>query len=77
MLPASGGVAEVVTDKGYHANETMVALAELGLRSYVSERDGGRRRWRGKRAARDAMYALGGHREPARWRRGQAKPVAR
>lgn|GEM_PF-5946688 len=57
MLPAGGGIAEVVADKGYHSNETMVALAELGLRSYVSEPDRGRRRWRGKHAARDAVYA--------------------
>ena len=57
VLPAGGGVAEVVADKGYHSNETMVALAELGLRSFVSEPDRGRRRWRGKLAARDAVYA--------------------
>ena len=50
-------MAEVVADKGYHSNETLVALADLGLRSYVSEPDRGRRRWRGKRAARDAVYA--------------------
>lgn len=57
VLPAGGGVAEVVADKEYHSNETMVALAELGLRSYVSEPHHGRRRWRGKAAARDAVYA--------------------
>ena len=57
VLPAGGGIAEVVADKGYHSNETMVALAELGLRSYVSEPDRGRRRWRGKHTARDAVYA--------------------
>ena len=57
VLPAGGGVAEVVADKGYHSNETMVALSDLGLRSYVSEPDRGRRRWRGKLAARDAVYA--------------------
>ena len=57
VLPAGGGVAEVVADKGYHSNETMVALAALGLRSYVSEPDRGRRRWRGKLAVRDAVYA--------------------
>ena len=43
--------------QGYHSNETMVALATLGLRSYVSEPDRGRRRWRGKLAVRDAVYA--------------------
>ena len=57
VLPAGGGVAEVVADKGYHSNETMVALSDLGLRSYVSEPDRGRRRWRGQHAARDAVYA--------------------
>ncbi len=57
VLPAGGGVAEVVADKGYHSNETMLALADLGLRSYVSEPDRGRRRWRGQFAVRDAVYA--------------------
>ena len=57
VLPAGGGVAEVVADKGYHSNETIVALADQGLRSYVSEPDRGRRRWRGKLAVRDAVYA--------------------
>ena len=57
VLPAGGGVAEVVADKGYHSNETMVALSDLGLGSYVSEPDRGRRRWRGQHAARDAVYA--------------------
>ena len=57
VLPAGGGVAEVVADKGYHSNETMVALSDLGLRSYVSGPDRGRRRWPGQHAARDAVYA--------------------
>ena len=29
VLPAGGAVAEAVADKGYHSNETMVALADL------------------------------------------------
>ncbi len=57
VLPAGPGLAEVVGDKGYHSNETLVALAELGIRSYVSEPDRGRRHWRGKPAARAAVYA--------------------
>ena len=57
VLPAGDGLAEVVGDKGYHSNATVVALAEQGLRSYVSEPDRGRRRWRGKAAARAAVYA--------------------
>ena len=48
VLPAGTGLTEVVGDKRYPSNETEVALAELGIRSYVSEPDRGRRRWRGK-----------------------------
>ena len=68
VLPAEAGLAEVVADKGYHSNETMVAFAELDIRSYVSEPDRGRRTWKGKAAARDAVYA---NRRRIRGTRGQ------
>ena len=68
VLPAEAGLAEVVADKGYHSNETMVAFAELDIRSYVSEPDRGRRTWKGKAAARDAVYA---NRRRIRGSRGQ------
>ena len=51
------GIVEVVADKGDHSNETMVGFAVSRVRSYVSEPDRGRRRWKGKTAARDAVYA--------------------
>ena len=54
---ARGGGVEVVADKGYHSNETMVGFAVSRVRSYGSEPDRGRRRWKGKTAARDAVYA--------------------
>ena len=57
VLPAGAGIAEVVADKGYHSNATMVAFAAVGVRSYVSEPDRGRRNWKGKAAAREAVYA--------------------
>ena len=41
-------VREVVTDKGYHSNETVLELKERGLRGYLSETDQGRRNWKGK-----------------------------
>ena len=41
-------VWEVVADKGYHSNETVLELKELGLRGYLSETDRGRRNWKGK-----------------------------
>ena len=48
---------EVVTDKGYHSNETMTDLADLEIRSYVSEPDRGRRHWTEKSAEQSAVYA--------------------
>ena len=51
------GIAEVVADKGYHINETMVGFAAIGVRCYVSEPDRGRRHWKGQAAARNAVYA--------------------
>ena len=53
----AAGIVEVVGDKGYHSNETMVGCAEIGVRSYVSEPDRGRRKWKGKAGARAAVYA--------------------
>ncbi len=57
VQPAGTGIAELVCAKGYHSNQTLVTLAEVGIRSYVSEPARGRRNWRGKHAARDAVYA--------------------
>lgn len=57
VQPAGDGLAEVVCDKGYHSNQTLVTLAALGVRSYVSEPDRGGRDWRDKHVARDAVYA--------------------
>ena len=56
-LPCSDGMQEVVADKGYHSTARMVDLAAVGVRSYVSEPKRGRRRWKGKLEARDAVYA--------------------
>ena len=50
-------LSEVVTDKGYHSNEKLVDLKELGIRTYISEPKRGRRNWTGKAAERDAVYA--------------------
>jgi transposase len=53
----SEGLAEVVADKGYHSDRTLVALEEQGLRSYVSEPDRGRRKWKDDLDAQQAVYA--------------------
>ncbi len=59
-------VREVVTDKGYHSNETVLELKELGLRGYLSETDRNRRNWKGKnREYHGPVYAN------RRWIRGR------
>jgi transposase len=51
-------IAEVVADKGYHSNDTCRELAEVEIRSYVSEpARKGRRDWQDKSVERDAVYA--------------------
>jgi len=51
------GLSEVVADKGYHSDRTMVELEAQGLRSYVSEPDRGRRKWDDDLDAQLAVYA--------------------
>lgn len=57
VLRADDVLRELVTDKGFHSNERLVDLAALGIRTYISEPDRGRRRWRHKPEARAAVYA--------------------
>ena len=53
----SGPIQELVADKGYHSNDSLVDLAERGIRSYVSEPNRGKRNWKKKEQERDAVYA--------------------
>ena len=48
---------EVVADKGYHSNQTMTGVGDRGLRSYVSEPNRGRRKWKRNRDAQKPTYA--------------------
>ena len=48
---------ELVTDKGYHSNDTLVEAQAAGWRTYSSEPRRGRRHWDGDLEARDAVYA--------------------
>ena len=57
VLPDGPGIEDVGGDKGYHSNDALVDLKALGLRSYLSEPDRGRRCWNGQPSARDAVYA--------------------
>jgi transposase len=56
VVPDSEGPEEVVADKGYHSNQVMVDLEAVGIRSYISEPDRGRRTWKDNPEARDAVY---------------------
>ena len=59
---------EIVGDKGYHSNQTLIDLDAVGIRSYVSEPDRGRRDWSKDPAARAPVY---GNRRRMRGRRGR------
>ena len=60
---------EVVADKGYHSNDTMMQLSAMAMRSYVSEPDRGVRHWEGRADARRAVY---GNRRRIRGGRGKS-----
>jgi len=59
---------EIIADKGYHSNQTMVDLDAVGIRSYVSEPDRGRRDWSEAPEAQAPVY---GNRRRIRGRRGR------
>ncbi len=52
MCPDGDGLQEVVGDKEYHSNQALVDLEAVGVRSYISEPDRGRRHWKKKPEAR-------------------------
>ena len=56
VVADSTGPKELVADKGYHSNQALVALEAVGVRSYISEPDRGRRHWKDHPEARDAVY---------------------
>ena len=49
--------SEMVLDKGCHSNDSLLYLEEMTLRPYVSEPERGRRNWKGKARAKEAVYA--------------------
>lgn len=51
------GVQEVVADKGYHSNDTLVDLADANMRTYIAEPNRGQRNWGGKQQAKQAVYS--------------------
>jgi transposase len=59
---------EIVGDKGYHSNQTMVDLAAGGIRSYIAEPARGRRHWSEAPGAQAPVY---GNRRRIRGPRGR------
>jgi transposase len=59
---------EIIGDKGYHSNQTMVDLDAVGIRSYVAEPDRGRRDWSEAPEAQAPVY---GNRRRIRGPRGR------
>ena len=68
VLTDDDGLKEVVGDKGYHSNQELLDLEAVGVRSYISEPDRGRRNWKKNPAARDAVHR---NRRRIRGARGQ------
>jgi transposase len=68
VLPDGDGLQEVVGDKGCHSNDSLVDLEAVGVRSYISEPDRGRRNWKKHPEARAAVYR---NRRRIRGERGQ------
>ncbi|MEP6610134.1 MAG: transposase [Burkholderiaceae bacterium] len=67
-VPAPQSLEEIIADKGYHSNQTMVDLDVVGIRSYVAEPDRGRRDWSEEPEAQAPVY---GNRRRIRGRRGR------
>jgi transposase len=66
--PTPAALTELVADKGYHSNQTMIDLRAVGVRSYIAEPDRGRRHWT---TAPDAQRAVYGNRRRVRGARGK------
>jgi len=54
------GLVEVVTDKGYHSGAMLEDWQEIGVRSYISEPQRGRQKWKGKRGQSTTRAGCGG-----------------
>ncbi len=65
---APAAVTELIADKGYHSNQTLLDLLAVGVRSYIAEPDRGRRHWTNAPEAQAAVY---GNRRRVRGGRGK------
>ena len=49
-------IEEVAADKGYHANQSLVDCEQIGVRSYIPERETGKRRWTDKSPKMESAF---------------------
>src|SRR5881296_4086022 len=61
-------LTEIVADKGYHSNQTLIALEAVAVRSYIAEPERGRRDWTTTPEAQAPVY---GNRRRVRGARGK------
>lgn len=61
-------MTELVADKGYHSNDVLLDRMKSGMRTYISEPERGRRKWKGKEQEKKAVY---NNRRRIRGRRGR------
>ena len=61
-------LTEIVADKGYHSNQTMIDLEAVAVRSYIAEPERGRRHWT---QTSDAQAPVYGNRRRVRGVRGK------
>jgi len=54
--PTPAALTELIADKGYHSNQTMIDLHAVGVRSYIAEPERGRRHWTTAPEAQRAVY---------------------
>jgi len=55
-IAAPTALAELIADRGYHSNQTLVDLQAVGVRSYIAEPERGRRCWTQAPEAQAAVY---------------------
>jgi transposase len=67
-VQAPARLTDLIADKGYHSNETLLDLDALAVRSYIAEPERGRRQWT---TTPDAQHAVYGNRRRVRGARGQ------
>jgi transposase len=54
---SESGVQDVVADKGYHSGAVLVATNDSAVSTVIAEPERGRRKWHGREAERDLVYA--------------------